>query len=251
LKVPAQLPDPDDFHPWSLTEWLEALLVLEELPEMSRTEIMDRFPAGMKPTQDEVDRALREVRRRSIAAPSRYPFRVDDGLVVRMDEVNGTVHDFLVLAAMRWAPYRDDNRFEEVNPAFELLSREALMRHLGPGSSGVRFAWPARDGRPKEFPKALEWLALEMKLDIGSLADTDAILNDGGLDVAVWRAFSDGHPGHLCILAQCTVQVDYEDKIHDIQPMEWLSWIRFGRPPMSTLVIPFVIPADAMNSLRA
>jgi hypothetical protein len=250
LSVAGQLPDPEDFHPWSLTEWVESTMVFESLDEISRTEIVDRFPTGMKPNQDEIDRALREIRRRSSAAPGLYPFRATDSRVERPGGVDATVNDFLVLAALRWAPYRDQDssRFEEVNPAFELLAREALVRHLGPGAEGRRMAWPARDDRPKAFPEALEWLALEMSLETGSLADTDTVLNDGGVDVVAWRSFSDGHPGHLCILAQCTVQVvDYAGKIHDIEPLEWLSWIRFGRPPATALVIPFVIPADAMT----
>lgn len=248
--MPAQLPDPTDFHPWTLTEWVEAMMVLEQLPELSRTAFLERFVKGLGPNQDEIDRVLREVRRRAAAAPQTYPFKVEDTRIVQRDDIDATPYQFLLLAAMRRAPYRMEGRFEDVNPAFEMLTREALVKHLGAGAKGIRFAWPTRDGRPKQFPDAVEWLANLMGLEIASLADTDAIQNDGGLDVAVWRAFDDGHPGHLCVLAQCTVEIEFEHKAHDIVTIEWLSWIRFGKPPMSALVIPFVMADDAIAWLQ-
>jgi hypothetical protein len=245
--MPGHLPEPADFHPWTFTEWIEATIVLEELDELSRTALSERFPAGMSPNEDEVEQMLGEVRRRASAAPGAYPFCVEDTRVARQVAVDPVPYDFLLLLSLQHAPYRRDQRFEEINPAFELLAREALIRQLGPGSDGRRFAYPTRDGRPESFREAVIWLAKLMGLETGSLSDVDDVDNDGGVDVSVWRSFGDGRPGHLCVLAQCTVEVEYvkSHKVHDVEPNQWFAWIRFGRPPMSSLVVPFVIPQDA------
>jgi hypothetical protein len=42
------------------------------------------------------------------------------------------------------------------------------------------------------------------------------------------------------LLAQCTVQVDWADKVTDIQVELWKKWIDFETvPPQTALVIPF------------
>lgn len=247
---PSQLPDPADFDAWTLAEWVEATLLLEELTEISRTSLRERFSAGLAPDQAEIDSMVAEVRRRAASAPSCYPYRVDGTRVMRDDSVDSTAYDFLLLLSLQYAPYRREKRFEEINPAFELLTREALVRHLGPEARGVRFAWPPRDDRPQKFPEAVPWLAEQMGLEIGSLSDVDDVDNDGGLDVAAWRAFGDGHPGHIAVLAQCTVEVSYEHKAKDLEPMQWAGWIRFGRAPMTALAIPSVVAADAKVWMR-
>jgi hypothetical protein len=85
-----------------------------------------------------------------------------------------------------------------------------------------------------------------MQLEVGNLSDVDVSDNDGGLDVAAWRCFGDGRPGHVAILAQCTVEAaKWEDKTVDLPPNQWSTWIKMGRPPIVALVIPFVVPVDA------
>jgi hypothetical protein len=246
----SQLPDPADFDTWTLAEWVEASLLVEGLEEISRTSLRERFTAGLEPDQAEIDSMMAEIRRRAVTARDCYPYRAEGARVMRLESVDSTAYDFLLLLSLQHAPYRQENRFESVNPAFELLTREALVRQLGPAARGVRFAWPARDARPKSFPEAVEWLAGQMGLEIASLSDVDDVDNDGGLDVAAWHGFGDRQPGHIAVLAQCTVEVEYEKKAKDLEPMQWLSWIRFGRPPMSALAIPSVVATDAKQWIR-
>src|ERR1700722_2765148 len=158
IMPPAQLPDPGDFDAWTLAEWIEASLLLDELPEISRTSLRERFTAGMEPDQAEIDSAMGEIRRRAAILPRQYPYRAEETRVIRLDTFDSTVYDFLLLLSLQHAPYRLQSRFEEINPAFELLAREALKGQLGPGAQGVRFAWPARDDRPQQFSKAVPWL---------------------------------------------------------------------------------------------
>jgi len=248
--APNQLPDPADFDAWTLAEWVEATLLLEELDGLSRTSFRERFSAGLEPDQPEIERMEAEVRRRALCAPDAYPYRVEGTRVVRPGSMDSTVYDFLLVLSLERAPYRKESRFEDINPAFELLTREALLRHLGPGAQAVRFGSPARDDRPAGFPEAVPWLARKMGLEVGSLSDVDTADNDGGLDVAAWRPFGDGQAAHVAVLAQCTVEVEYDGKANDIATNEWARWIAFGRPPMSALAIPFVVPVDAKAWMR-
>jgi hypothetical protein len=237
---------PTDFTPYELAEWLEMHMLLDELESISRSSIATLFPAGQGPDGAELDQLFAEIRRRAEGAPSLYPFRAI-GETVQVDEsVDATVYRFLQLLSVEAAPFRKESRYNEVNPSFELLTREALIAYAGPGAEGRRFGWPNGDGRPEHLGDAVRWLAGEMGLGVGVVdSEVDSDDKDGGIDVAAWKPFPDGGPSFTSYLAQCTVQMTYERKPADIVAEKWIAWISFGKAPESVLSIPFAIPKEA------
>lgn len=237
---------PTDFTAYELSEWIEMHLFLNGVRSMSRASISTFFPAGQSPDGAEIDQLFAEIRQRAEAAPTLYPFRAIDESIELDESIDGTAYALLQILSIESAPFRKENRFNEINPSFELLTREALISYGGHGAQGRRFGWPNGDGRPERLGDAVEWLAGEMGLSVGTVhAEVDSDDKDGGIDVASWNSFPDGSPSFSTFLAQCTVQMTYERKPADVVATKWMSWIQFGMPPGIALSVPFAIPPDA------
>lgn len=238
---------PTDFTAFDLAEWAETIMVLEGKGALSRTAIAALFPAGQGPDAAELDELLAEIRRRAEAALQAYPFRTHEESIVLNTEVNPTIYFFLLILSLESSPYRNENRFGEISPLLELLTREAMLAYLGEGAEATRFG-SGTDGRPVDLAAAVAWLAERMGLETLEEAietDIDRDDKDGGIDVVAWHSFADGAPSFSSFLVQCTTQATYERKPADVTPEKWSSWIRFGRDPSIGLSIPFAIPQDA------
>ncbi|WP_146082996.1 hypothetical protein [Rathayibacter sp. AY1E8] len=240
------LDPPANFSAFELAEWIEFHLLLNGLESISRSSIMQKFPAGQSPDAAEMDQLFSEIRRRSILCESLYPYREVDESIAVDSEIDGRVYQLLLILSLRSAPFRLENRYNEINPAFELITREALISNLGDRARAVRFGWPSDDGRPERLDAAVTWLAKELGLSEGNTSgDIDSSDKDGGIDVVGWKPFSDGAPAFPVWLVQCTVQATYERKPSDVKPEKWMAWIKFGKPPGIALSIPYAIPPDA------
>lgn len=221
-------------------------MLTSSITSLSKAAILNRFASGQSPDGAELEELFAEVRRRSELAPHLYPFRDLEDSIVLSPEIDGRVYVFLLLLTVRKAPYRESNSYNDVNPSFELLTREALLASIGGRGKGKRFGWPNGDGRPQHLGDAVEWLAEELHLPVGVVRDqVDVDDKDGGIDVVVWQPFADGAPSFNVWLVQCTVQADYQRKKGDIEPKKWLAWINFGSEPTRVLAVPFAIPLDA------
>ncbi|TFC59579.1 hypothetical protein E3O62_09295 [Cryobacterium sp. TMT2-15-1] len=237
---------PTDFTSFELSEWIEMHMFLNGVLSVSRATISTFFPAGQGPDGAEIDQLFAEIRRRAEDAPTLYPFRAIDDTIEIEASIDSTAYFLLQVLSIEAAPFRRQNRFNEINPSFELITREALISYCGPGAQGRRFGWPNGDGRPEHLGDAVAWLANEMGLGVGDFwGEVDSDDKDGGIDVAAWRAFPDGSPSFTTYLAQCTVQMTYERKPGDVVPEKWASWIKFGKLPEVVLSVPFAIPTDA------
>ena len=124
-----------------------------------------------------------------------------------------------------------------------------MRGYLGPRSRALAFARPAAtqqgpDVRPISFPKAVEWLAGELRLDPGTQV-ARAARNDGGVDVVSWRPFdADQSAGQPFILVQCTFRKAWHRKGRDIVLDTWRSWIAFAKDPITALAVPFCLADD-------
>lgn len=240
------LEPPTGFTPFELAEWLETSMLLSRETPVSAAEIEAEFPQNQRPDAAEIDELLAEIRARADAAPTLYPFRARDDEVLVDPDVDPTIYFFLLALSVEVAPYRTENRFNEISPSLELITREAMLGLLGARAEARRFGWPNGDGRPENLADAVEWLAHEMGLEVGVVReDVDADDKDGGIDVAAWRPFADRGPSFPAYLIQVTTQITYERKPGDVVPEQWIAWIRFGREPQVGLSVPFAIPPDA------
>jgi hypothetical protein len=227
---------------------------------------------GRSEREVRVEQLLDEIELRLRLGSQLYPFEASEERIT-WRSVPGA-HVYLFLLALSWpdAPARKALKLSKVEAAYDNVCLEALRRYLGRGAIGVRFAKNSHDPddqgtRPKKFREAITWLREQLELGAAKRTppdeaaivhweDVDATdeqgrvpLNsyeDGGVDVVVWWRFRDDRAGSPVLLAQCTVQLEWGDKVSDISVDRWDKWIDFATvPPQLALVIPFAVNRES------
>jgi hypothetical protein len=183
-----------------------------------------------------------EIDRRRRATRERYPFWRLGGNVLIDGTAPGLAYVFLLCISVSRS-LRTKRRYREVEEMFDHLVRVALEFYLGPSSQGVRFGFQGLGDRPRGFQAALTWLGQQLGLGPGP-GRRRSKRKDGGADVVVWRPFADGRDAFVTVLAQCTIQVEWRDKVTDVRPGVWRGWLDFGRDPLTCIAIPFVLPIE-------
>ncbi len=230
-----------------------------------------------------VERVRQEVIDRGTVGAQVYPFAIDGERVQPRDVCGADVYRLLLVLGSAQLPFRSERRANEVEEAFDLIAMAALRRFLGrPATIGLRFARTARQNdaeldaeapdprrRPTGFADAIDWLRKWLSAPGQGVRDSDnepdvvahwedddptdpplgrdplSTYNDAGVDVVVWWRFADRRRGFPVLLAQCTVQLSWETKLHDINIDLWRAWIDFDTvPPQRALVIPFADRRD-------
>jgi hypothetical protein len=136
---------------------------------------------------------------------------------------------------------------EKASQLFEDIVESALKSFFGQNTNTVNFGFPSRSGRPPEFPAAVEWLSKKTNIRLGN-AYRPPRKKDGGVDLFVWKSFSDNKPGIPIMLVQCTIKDDFINKIGDIDIKLWSSWLSSDIEPLVALAIPGVVNKDEIWS---
>lgn len=188
-----------------------------------------------------VDMALNAMRRRQLLIGANYPYRVAGVGVLRDAALETNAYSAMLLMSQRDALFRKSaGGIQDAATIFETLTCTAVRGLLGPKSAAIRFGWPSAEGRPKEFPDAIKWLAARMEVPIGS-AYRPPRRQDGGVDVVGWRPFGDEQPGFPVLLVQCTLERDFVHKSADVDLRVWSGWLAFDTDPMTALAIPHTV----------
>ena len=178
-----------------------------------------------------------------------YPFRVSNGIAARSNAASSPWTSLLLLSQS--SPARAKTPLGAAAVHLEQITAAALEGLFGPATQVARFGWPSDEGRPPEFPDAIRWLAARMGAEVGS-AYRPPYRKDGGVDVVAWRPFLDRRSGFPVVLAQCTLEQDYEHKAADVDLRVWAGWLRLDVDPMTALAVPTVVPhGEAWNALAA
>jgi hypothetical protein len=240
---------PPERDPLSLTDWAEAVMLVEQIDEFTEADLRGRLveqgegishdePRGRQQVED----VLREVERRARHAPNTYPFKRGDFGIELANNRLVRIYAFLLWLSLPNSPFRHEIYKNAVTPLFDYLGQAALATLFGPQVRSIRFGWPASGGRPTGPRKALVWLTDEMRVTHDSTAPVSSRLKDGGVDVVLWRPFHDGRAGFPLLLAQCTVgKREWEKKGRDIQRPLWRRYLGMGWDPPTTLVLPFCV----------
>ena len=192
----------------------------------------------------QVDSAIALMRRRGSLLRGKYPLEIRDvGVIRRPNALDLPYSSMLTVTGGNPLLTWENGSIVEAAEAFEHLAVVAVRELLGSGARAVRFAFPSAEGRPREFPQAILWLAEQMGIRIGS-AYRPPRRKDGGVDVVGWRPFPDGRPGFPVALAQVTVESRFVHKASDVDLKIWAGWLRLDVDPMVILAIPRTIPND-------
>lgn len=221
----------------SIVDWIEATMAIEERSLLAKASLRRRLAADGIDDEAALSLAFTEIRRRSRIGAPLYPFEAGGAGVKRRAAPN-PVYEFLLVCSLDDAPYRQTRNWNAVVRLFEQLSVAALGSLFGPGTRALRFGYPVEPPRTSAFADALAWLADELGYEVGPGRITQSD-QDAGVDVVAWRPFADGRTGFPVVMAQCTLQHEYETKGSDIVLARWRSLISLRQDPMTALVIPY------------
>ncbi len=243
-RVPREFFPADYRDPVAMGDWAELRMLVTGRKRLSRVDIRNAVRQATLSDGDDVELSVesvvREVRARERIGASSYPFVLDGDAIGLKPTASALAYSFLLCASA--SPLiREQRALAELDVLFDYIVLDALRTYLGNESRGIRFGWPVTGGRPTDFANALDWIAGQMRLERGPAKETGG-KKDGGVDVIVWRPFSDARPGFLSILAQCTVQFDWIPKSRDVIGDVWAGWLDFGKMPQTCLAVPFVVP---------
>ena len=231
-----------------VADWLEASALAKGvstsgiyLQELARNH-------GVKET--DVALGLNTIRRRAALLGERYPFRTAGGGLSPRPNAEESVWTALLWMSSE-SPIRSQLDIALASTHLERITACALASLYGEGTQSLRFGWPSEDGRPREFPAAVRWLATRMGITIGASYRPPG-RKDGGVDVVAWRPFPDGRSGFPVLLTQCTLERDFAHKADDIDIRVWSGWLSLDLDPAKALAIPDVVASgEEWNSLAS
>jgi len=220
-----------------LADWVEATLAVENRDLLSKASIRKRLAADGNDDEASLSLLYTELRRRRSLGGPLYPYKVG-GAGVQREEVANSSYDFLLVCSLEEATFRRTRDWSSSVRLFEQLTVAGLSALFGAGTHVLRFGYPPDAPRPERFPDAVDFLARKLNLQRGpGRAATQE--QDGGVDAIAWRPFADKQVGFPVLLAQCTLQLQYESKGADVVLARWRNWVTFRRDPLTALVVPF------------
>lgn len=223
------------------TDWLELLAAIADGKPISRQMAIDTGGTHFGLSESEVLDAFNVSVARKQKLGNKYPFDCAETYIVCTgNALDSPYVAFLFLSP--WSPARslDAWSLESGAKAFEFIAEACLGDFFGPKTESVNFGHPSDVGRPPEFNDAVKWLAEKANIHIGS-AYRPPRRKDGGVDIFVWKRFSDGKPGSPLLMVQCTIAKEFINKIGDIDLALWSSWLSSDINPLTALAVPFFI----------
>jgi hypothetical protein len=226
----------------SIADCLETVVLGDHRVSVSVDELLSIALEDLDIGQGPAGFALRTMRRRQDSLGTAYPFDVSELAVRRStDPAASTYVSLLHLSSGSVARQTvRPNSTSELEVLFERIVAEACAALWGSSGRAVRFGWPSDDGRPQDFPGAIDWLATTMQIETGR-GYRPPTRKDGGVDVVSWHEFPDRRAGVPLMLVQCTLQADVKQKTRDIETRVWSNWLSMDVDPLSALAVPQTI----------
>lgn len=228
-----------------VADWIECSLLATSVNHIGKDTLNKLAEEELILNPNGIALGIKAMARRKKALGPTYPFSVHDLGVIRNPEIEWSNYAALVFltpnSIARQTLWQDD--ITTISRVFEEISERAMANFWGEGGQAVMFGHPSKYDRPKEFDKAVAWLADRMGIKIGS-GYRPPRRKDGGVDIVAWRKFGDGRRGFPIALAQCTIQGETFSKTSDIDTRLWSSWLAMDSDPLSCLMIPSTISAS-------
>lgn len=150
-----------------------------------------------------------ELERRSTIMKDAYPFEMTKRGSLSYRPSQTGVYEFCLAAALN--PTGEVEGAPKASAIFEMIARDTLASYLGDGTRGFRAGAPSYDFEKRGNSARETFLALERQCGEiqwcpeAGFPEEPAFkhLRDVGLDIVVWKPWSDGRLGQLFVLGQC------------------------------------------------
>jgi len=226
-------------------DWIEAS-VLFDGETVTDSNIIDAlFENHVYDSQDFArdffDNVLRELNRRSVCLGKAAVFeRESSHLKPTKSWEDAPAYAFCLLISLAelypaWAKKQLTN-YSQQGELFELIT-EAALKDAFPGWEACRVGWAP--GKPEKLQKVAETVAKCLRdsvLDVSKWADGAA--QDAGLDIVLYRPFSDERCSLPAYLFQCASGA-YENKFHTPNLGIWEKLVDFSSRPRKAFATPY------------
>ncbi|MDQ1351431.1 MAG: hypothetical protein QG657_1733 [Acidobacteriota bacterium] len=216
----------------------------------------DHYYAGGVPEDEALEPrladAINEIDRRCLFCGGRYPFTVGSvGHVVKLnpavDEAVREVYAFLLFATrLDMKNHREQNGIDGAL-LFEELSEYIGKHYFGERTESFLFGTASRENNFQNKIISLTKLMGEGR-SFESRIDTSPNSNkDDGLDVVVWKPFSDFYPGKLIGFGQCKTGTHWKDNLTFLRPDSFCKkWFK-DQPPADPVRLFFISESILRN----
>ena len=226
----------------TVADWIEALAASQSGKPMSMQRVQEISESFANIGQNVIPFAFRLLEKRQQILGGLYPFIIDDTFIVTRKTVSDSFYLQLLFLTPKAGLFTSGTTWnlEKASQLFEDLTENALSNFFGSNTHTQNFGFPSRNGRPAEFGAAVKWLSKKTNIRLGN-AFRPPRKKDGGVDLFVWKSFSDQQPGIPVMLVQCTIKEDFINKIGDIDLRLWANWLSSDIEPLVALAVPGVV----------
>lgn len=229
----------------TVADWIEALAASQSGKPLSMQKVQEISQSFANIGQNVIPFAFRLLEKRQQVLKDLYPFTIDDTFIVTRKTVRDSFYLQLLFLTPKAGLFTSGSTWnlEIASQLFEDLTEKALSNFFGSNTHTANFGFPSRSGRPAEFSAAVEWLSKKTNIRLGN-AYRPPRKKDGGVDLFVWKSFSDNQPGIPVMLVQCTIKEDFINKIGDIDLRLWANWLSSDIEPLVALAVPGVVTKE-------
>ena len=199
-----------------------------------------------EPYEAAVESAFTEIEDRFNACGAEdgmYPFALEADYIALAKDTRNSVYTFLLLLS-RYGHKAGSKPAKDGTKLFEEACAKSAEEYLGGAHIAIKscvFGFPRR-GLPPGFKAALQKLCDELQEGDGPRNRPNSRnQKDAGLDIVAWRNFDDARPGKLITFGQCATGRNWNEKLSDLQPLNWCDlWMRDrpAVPPVRMFFVP-------------
>ena len=237
-----------------LCDWIEGSILFDETEdEFSVMDVVDvLISEEIYDDQDFAEQIVvegwNELTRRIEYVRPRRPFAVTNSELKRINSwQTAPAHSFCVLLSLsqcyrKWWDCVSSRDRNEQGELFELVTQESLREQFSDWQV-KRTGWSP--GNPTRFQEMVNqtahWLGETSGHNFSNRTNLSSNRKDAGLDLLLYRPFSDHRGGIPVYLMQCASGQDWADKTNQLNIGLWKKLIDFTIPPQRALAIPFAL----------
>ena len=232
-----------------ITDWIETLSVVQAGRPLGVQKIEEISLSFANVSTNRIPFSFNQLKKRAEILGSNYPFNIDDAYIVTNKSIENSVYMQLLFLTPKSGISNQGKVYnlDVASKLFEDITEQCLHNFFGASTQTLNFGFPSKSDRPSEFAPAVKWLSEKTNIRLGN-AYRPPRKKDGGVDLFVWKSFSDKRPGIPIMLVQCTIKDDFINKIGDIDLKLWSNWLSSDLEPLVALAIPGVVTKDEVWS---
>lgn len=217
-----------------VADWIELYIATSgnAVSKAKLSSLLERS-VGEEPSEPFISDVWTELNRRQRLYTSAL-FTIDKLTVEPMED---KVSEITYVACLLISLYGPTSGSMNVAKLFERLSCLAMKKYLN--GEGVVFGWPVEPGRETSIRERI--IGLASRLNENYIESPRERYKDRGVDVVVWKPFTDQRSSQIVVLLQCASGKDWRKKTMDLPLKSWEQYIHWSNNPIKAFAVPCVV----------